>query len=713
MPYNVSNISPDLSDGYKSIQSQIGAFGAYTQTSTTQKEISSTEGNSNAEGTNRIGQQLNSVSENQKAFQRNIPTSYDQLLTLIKSSSNASPQGQDGIETAKELRKILLDAVFKMEPYVSKIVYEQAMKSLGCSQQQTYPSISQSTLNSLPSLSTLPANKSIYVSLEDIDFFGSLKVKPQSLIGKIYYETSGVTQLSPYINYSGDKKFPMNYELRNRTENENQTFKYEYDLPYYGKSNTNLFDFTYVKQNDVGATGDFLRVFLLERPQKNPPLYQSSTTLNTLQYSGNTIADGLSDYYQSIKIFDGKVFSANLLNLLIGSLSADLTVTQVEDQSKFYLILNRIFGLCESTPNEIDVAGTSKISEYDNTGDEFFNFTDVDNNNINQYVNDVINGVATFVECDNLSVPVNNQIILEQLGEINDDLSSAEQVAALEDILDSVVNNWSETFPGTGIDSAWIQNILKKIPIALLASVFTPKVLLPIFTFKSVLENQVLGFANELIQSGNTVITSGNSSISSANTINDIANQQIASGVDFARKFKKFVFGVVANVAEKFLEILFNELKKNLLKIVKIILKDIYKTTKDKRVLIIQSLLEVGEFIIQTVINYRECKSLVGAIQKILKLINKQIPGQVGINKALVAFADALPGFSPERASINAVQELQGYGIRTGPTPDGQPNKMVLYQIATQKGWTKEDAMNGVVDIGISALTGLPVGKSR
>ena len=168
----------------------------------------------------------------------------------------------------------------------------------------------------------------------------------------------------------------------------------------------------------------------------------------------------------------------------------------------------------------------------------------------------------------------------------------------------------------------------------------------------------------------------------------------------------------IRNFAEKFLEILFEELKKNLLRIVKLILKDIYRTTKDKRVLIIQSLLEAGEFIVQTVVNYRECKSLVGAIQKILKLINKKLPG-TGINKALLAFADALPGFSPERAAINAIESMQGYGLRTGPTPDGQPNKMTFYQIATQKGLSVEDAKNGVVDIGISVITGLPIGKSR
>ena len=42
-----------------------------------------------------------------------------------------------------------------------------------------------------------------------------------------------------------------------------------------------------------------------------------------------------------------------------------------------------------------------------------------------------------------------------------------------------------------------------------------------------------------------------------------------------------------------------------------------------------------------------------------------------------------------------------------------EPNKMIFYQLATQRGLKFEEASNGVVDIGISVITGLPIGKSR
>ena len=150
------------------------------------------------------------------------------------------------------------------------------------------------------------------------------------------------------------------------------------------------------------------------------------------------------------------------------------------------------YGDYESDENDNGGDDDDVDREYDNVGDEFFNFNEVDNNNINQFVNDALNGTVTFVECNNLNVPVNNQAILEELTQLNDDLPVNEQVDLLEGILDSIVDNWEETFPGVGLSAAWLQNILKKLPIALLASIFTPKVLLPIFTFKSVCEVKFL-----------------------------------------------------------------------------------------------------------------------------------------------------------------------------------------------------------------------------
>jgi hypothetical protein len=62
-----------------------------------------------------------------------------------------------------------------------------------------------------------------------------------------------------------------------------------------------------------------------------------------------------------------------------------------------------------------------------------------------------------------------------------------------------------------------------------------------------------------------------------------------------------------------------------------------------------------------------------------------------------LSLAALLPGTSPERASINAIELLQGLGVPTGTLPDGSPNLMGLYNLATNKANDREESENGKV----------------
>ena len=699
----------DLSAGYKNISTQISAFQAYTAVSSASKDVDNTQGNSDAQSVGSIATGLNQISKEQKRFQRNTPTSYNELINLIGKSSG------NGSATTKELRKILLQTALKMEPYVNQIVKEQALKLLGCSQQQTYQGINQYHINQYPNLATSPPQNGVYVKIEDIDFNKSLTVKPTSLVGKALYDSTSLKPLTVYKNYKGPKPFPMNYELWERTQNPLETYKQEYEVFYNGGgTKQRIFDISYVNQDSLGNSGDFFRVFLLNR--EDAP---TGNTANKLAYSAQTVSKSLSDYYQSIKVFEAKTFAGTLLNILVGTLSSGLSITQIEKQTKLALIINRIFGRCESGQNEIDVSGVAKVSEVDVDDNEFFDFDQIDLKNIDTITNNFKQNVIEYEDCGNIKFPVDNNSLLTQLGNLNDvidDLSIEEQVQEIENILDSIPNTINQTTQSIGFDNPFNQDVLKKIPTALAYTVLNPKVLLPIFTFKQVLENQVLGFSNQLINSGGTIINVVNVLVQSANTINQLANPIINDGVEFARKLRQFIFGLVGAIAEKFLETLFEVLKKNLLNLIRVILNDIAKTTKDVRIRKIQALLDAGEFLVTAYVtarNYRECKNLIGQIQKILKLISRQIPNTNPLSKSLVGLANYLPGTSPERATINAIEIAQKFGLPTGALADGQPNKMIFYQLATQRGMKFEDASNGVVDIGVDPITGLPVGKNR
>ena len=309
------------------------------------------------------------------------------------------------------------------------------------------------------------------------------------------------------------------------------------------------------------------------------------------------------------------------------------------------------------------------------------------------------------MDCDNVDLPVNNNILLQQadiLSTTIDSLPVEDQVAEIERLLDSIPQTWTqEGFGGISFnfENPFNQDLLKKIPVALFSSILTPKVLLPLFIFKEYLQNQVVGFANQLIVSGNSIISSANTLINSANTINALSTTFISDGVDFAKKFKKFVFRVIGRIMNKFLELLFIMLKKNILKLIRVIIKDIARTSKNAKLKAINTILNYAEPLIQGFLNYRECKSLIKQIQKILDLIRgepKTPPNP--LPNALLVLSEFLPGISPERGVLNTIEYMQAYGLKTGPNPDGSPNRMVAFTTALQKGGYDEFIENGKVE---------------
>ena len=697
-----NNQSIDISGGFESISSRISALQAYNEARQGQIESDKTRGDSLARSLEILAGQKSSVEANQSRNKRNQESSFDKLISLI----NQSTSGSTFSSTNALIRQELLGLVFKMKDEIKKIITEEAFRVLNCSQQETYQGFPTSQLQNIQSLSLLPQQDGIYVKVSEVDFNKSLVIKPQTQIGKLYYETTGITSLSVYNNYAGRRPFPMNFELNQRLQQQNSTFRDEYEVPYNGRSRQGIFDIEYTTQNGLGASGDYFRVFLLDREGTSPP--PTGGTINQLLYSANTIVDALGDYYQSIEIYNSKIFLGNLLNLVSGTFSQSLSIQQIENQNRFVTILNRIIGRCEPGQSEIDVSGVAKLSELDLDDDEFFTFTEIELNDINTASVNQKQGVIELVDCDTIKLPVNNSVLLQEaqnLADNIDNLSVEQQVAEIDRILDSITQEFSQTgFGGVSFDATnpFNQSLFKKIILALLSSLFTPKVLLPIFIFKEYLNNQAVGFANTLITSANTIIASANTLINSANTINNLIASQVNTGIDFIRQYKKFVFNVVGKIMNRFLELLFNMLKKNLLRLLREILRDIARSSKDARLKAINAILDYAQPLIQGFLNYRECKSLIQQIQRLLSLLRgtpRTPPSGIGLS--LLALSDFLPGISPERGVLNSIEYMEAYGLKVGPLPDGSPNRIIRFTTAMQKGGYDEFIQNGKVSGGV------------
>jgi hypothetical protein len=146
---------------------------------------------------------------------------------------------------------------------------------------------------------------------------------------------------------------------------------------------------------------------------------------------------------------------------------------------------------------------------------------------------------------------------------------------------------------------------------------------------------------------------------------------------------------------------LFQHLKKDIIHLLSAVISDISKSKALKKYSMILRLVQLALVVIQLISDYRHCKSLLDDILTLLQLINGF--GGGGIPSPLLFLTSVLPGTSPERSSINTIEELQKLGIPTGVLPDGSPNLMLLYNLAAHKGADKENAENGKLEaIGIT-----------
>jgi hypothetical protein len=111
--------------------------------------------------------------------------------------------------------------------------------------------------------------------------------------------------------------------------------------------------------------------------------------------------------------------------------------------------------------------------------------------------------------------------------------------------------------------------------------------------------------------------------------------------------------------------------------------------------------------VIVAVFDYRKCKSLLDNILFLINLIGEYpvpsptgfVPFKTEIPQPLLILSSLLPGYSPERASINAIQLLQSRGIPTGTLPDGSPNLMLQFNLAANSAIVSNITEDGKIEV--------------
>ena len=176
------------------------------------------------------------------------------------------------------------------------------------------------------------------------------------------------------------------------------------------------------------------------------------------------------------------------------------------------------------------------------------------------------------------------------------------------------------------------------------------------------------------------------------------------------KTFKRLVVDFIRKVYAVFVEKLFEIVKANIKQLVQTILLEIIKETKIKQLRMYSTIIYILSVIGQSVIDYRNCKSV---IDEILKLLNLALGAAApGLSPFILASSKLLSGVSDTRSMSNVIENLQKSGLPTGPAPDGGPNLMNIAMSSMIKGQNKEMAENGKTQIFIPPLTITPAGAT-
>ena len=290
--------------------------------------------------------------------------------------------------------------------------------------------------------------------------------------------------------------------------------------------------------------------------------------------------------------------------------------------------------------------------------------TPTDLRNIETQVNNMVLGVTEFEDCGNVKLPVDVQSIFDDMSEIRE-LPDNQKIDTLIQKIEKMGknDNWKLQLPdGINIDIAIKDGLLKLIPRAVVMTILSPKVLLGLMIVLKSLRSTII------------------------DTIEDFAT--------FMLNMKSYLINLVSRISSLFIEELFKLLKKNIRLLVETLMVEIIKESKNAQLKVITGVLYALIQLASAVVDWRQCKSVV---DEILKLLNLALPGGSRPPTFALASAGLLPGSSPTRAAALITENIQKLGFPTGAMPDGSPNLMLPFFTQVVKGINDERLENGVV----------------
>ena len=385
---------------------------------------------------------------------------------------------------------------------------------------------------------------------------------------------------------------------------------------------------------------------------------------------GSNVSEFIGDYYGTIELpnLDGV-----MQNAMLNTIQGDGTESTSFNEGTDYLnrLLTKLFSLCGNPENgESPFLNTpeQQLEEDEVDIENYFNFDDVEGIDLDD--EDARHRrVLKFTDCDNFEVPTNSNHIEDfsyLLGKKNID----ENVNST--LRKSAVDAYEQADSGIhleGFELSIMKDYVLNMPRALVSTVLSPKMMFPISLGYQMLYSEVLEVKDMMKEMAVTFY-------------NAIKTMFWTFIKEFWKLIKKDLLAFVRDTAQT---ILLNQVKK----------------IKSIVLALISLLLKILESGLQS------CAEIFDTLLRVLQsALNRSV--RVPIPGLLLVLSESLPGFSADRAYMDALQRMENEGINVGDIY-GSPNTLPTHVKSIIDAYSNEMDINSYVKIALKP-TVIPAG---
>jgi hypothetical protein len=567
-----------------------------------------------------FGKKFGDFLEKRRKKKENNQNIFSEILDIAESFlSKNSPKGRtDKLFSKNRLKKHSIDS--------ATIVLRSSEEIISRNIKQTF-FVAEGICGADSTILT----DSITLKPKEFDFLNLLTVDPNSDVGKISYEPT--------------KPVPNKEKVNRRLFDTFVSGPYQFD----SQNNNTLFTLNWNAGNQEYIVNGLT--------QGLPGIVN--------------VEDFFNDYYSTIELPDIQEITKNAMFLTLFGGNGDNPAFQ-KGVNYLNRLISKLFSICGSPKQgqSLKQNAVDMFNENDEDIEFYFNFDDIEGIDIDDE-NNRFRKVLKFRSCNDFEVPVDTTI-LEDFVYLSNNTNSTDLVnKTLNNMAKSAFDNSDGSIPQINFEINLFSNFILELPKALVMSLLTPKIFLPVIIIYKLFKATV-GAVLEI--------------------------------KDIMKKLNKLFNNIIKELFWLFLREFWKLLKMDLLMFIQQIAQKILKNKYKRYLTIIRSIISILQQIL-----IKPPDNCFDIFNLILTTINNSLRGGISnaIPALLLSFSDRLPGYSQDRAYMNIAERIQAAGIPLEPL-FGEANTLPSILKSIIDGHTEEEDKNGFIAVG-NKFFALPV----